>query len=151
MPITWTADLNTGINVIDQQHRRIVEFVNDLEAAQVVGDKQKIKSIIDDCVDYTLSHFTFEESLQAEAGYPYCKPHKKVHELFARKVAESQQRLELGDDIAAELHNMLSRWLVNHIKHDDADYVSVVKANMKLDIEPTEEKKQTSWFRKLFG
>ncbi|MDR1996068.1 bacteriohemerythrin [Azonexus sp.] len=151
MPITWTADLNTGIDVIDHQHRRIVDFVNDLEAAQVLGDKQRIKSIVDDCVDYTLSHFTFEESLQAEAGYPYCKPHKKVHELFARKVAEYQQRIELGDDVGDELHNMLSRWLVNHIKHDDADYVSAVKANMKIEAPLTEEKKQTSWFRKLFG
>jgi len=151
MPITWTADLNTGIDVIDHQHRRIVDFVNDLEAAQVLNDRQTVKSIIDDCVDYTLSHFAFEESLQAEANYPYCKPHKKVHELFARKVAEYQQRLELGDDVAAELHNTLSRWLVNHIKHDDADYVSSVKASMKTEVEPTEEKKQTSWFRKLFG
>ncbi len=151
MPLAWTADLDTGIDVIDQQHRRIVDFVNDLEAAQVLGDQKKIKGVVDDCVDYTLSHFAFEESLQEEAGYPYCKPHKKVHQLFARKVSEYQQRMELGDDVGAELHNMLSRWLVNHIKHDDADYVSSVRANMQTETPPTEEKKQTSWFRRLFG
>jgi len=150
MTITWSPDLNTGIDVIDHQHRRIVDFINDLEAAQVVGDKNQIKQVIDDCVDYTLSHFTFEESLQEEAGYPYCKPHKKVHELFVRKVVEYQERMAMGDDIAEELHAMLARWLVNHIKRDDADYVSVVKANLKSDAPVPEEKKQTSWFRKLF-
>jgi len=151
MTITWSPDLNTGIDVIDHQHRRIVDFINDLEAAQVVGDKNQIKQVIDDCVDYTLSHFTFEESLQEEAGYPYCKPHKKVHELFVRKVVEYQERMAMGDDISEELHAMLARWLINHIKRDDADYVSVVKASLKSDAPVPEEKKQTSWFRKLFS
>jgi hemerythrin len=150
MTITWSADLNTGIDVIDHQHRRIVDFINDLEAAQILGNQKQIRQVIYDCVDYTLSHFAFEESLQEEAGYPYCKPHKKVHELFTRKVTEYQERMDLGDNVAEELHAMLARWLVNHIKRDDADYVSVVKANMKIDAKPAEEKKQTSWFRKLF-
>lgn len=151
MTIIWSADLNTGIDVIDQQHRRIVDFINDLEAAQVLGNQKQIQQVIYDCVDYTLSHFAFEEGLQEEAGYTYCKPHKKVHELFTRKVTEYQERMALGEDISEELHAMLARWLVNHIKRDDADYVSAVKANMKPEEKPTEEKKQTGWFRRLFG
>jgi hemerythrin len=151
MTIIWSADLNTGIDVIDQQHRRIVDFINDLEAAQVLGDQKKIQQVIYDCVDYTLSHFAFEEAMQEEAGYTYCKPHKKVHELFTRKVTEYQERMALGEDISEELHAMLARWLVNHIKRDDADYVSAVKAHTKPEEKPTEEKKQIGWFRRLFG
>jgi hemerythrin len=150
MPITWTADLNTGIDVIDQQHKRIVDFINHLETAQQAANPKMIKEVVDDCVDYTLSHFAFEESLQEEAGYQYCKPHKKVHELFARRVSEYQQRLELGDDVGEELHQMLSRWLISHIKRDDADYVGAVKANMVSLIKDKEEKKEVSWFRRFF-
>lgn len=152
MTISWTHELDTGIDVIDQQHRRIVDFINDLEAAQVMKDKNKIREVINDCVDYTLSHFAFEESLQEEAGYQYCKPHKKVHELFTRKVAEYQERMQLGDDVSEELHAMLARWLVNHIKRDDADYVGAVKANMQGVIKEKEEKQETAgWFRRFFG
>lgn len=152
MTISWTPELDTGIDVIDQQHRRIVDFINDLEAAQVMKDKKKIREVINDCVDYTLSHFAFEESLQEEAGYQYCKPHKKVHELFTRKVSEYQERMQLGDDISEELHAMLARWLVNHIKRDDADYVGAVKANMQGVIKEKEEKQETAgWFRRFFG
>jgi len=152
MPISWTNDLSIGIDVIDHQHRRIVDFVNDLEAAQVMGDKQRIKQVLDDCVDYTMSHFAFEESLQAEANYPYCKPHKKVHELFARKITEYLRRMELGDDVAEELHGMLARWLVNHIRHDDADFVPSVKASMPANAQqPTPEVRKAGWFRRLFG
>ena len=152
MQISWTADLDTGIPLIDQQHRRIVDFINHLEVAKNAGDKEAVKQIVYDCVDYTLSHFAFEESLQEEAGYAYCKPHKKVHELFARKVSEYQERMDLGDDVAEELHATLARWLVNHIKRDDADYVESVRASMAPGARArAEENKKTGWFRRLFG
>ena len=152
MPINWTDNLNTGIDVIDQQHRRIVDFINHLEVAKNAGDKEAVKQIVYDCVDYTLSHFAFEESLQEEAGYAYCKPHKKVHELFARKVSEYQERMDLGDDVAEELHATLARWLVNHIKRDDADYVESVRASMAPGARArAEENKKPGWFRRLFG
>ena len=152
MPISWTADLDTGIPLIDQQHRRIVDFINHLEVAKNAGDKEAVKQIVYDCVDYTLSHFAFEESLQEEAGYAYCKPHKKVHELFARKVSEYQERMDLGDDVAEELHATLARWLVNHSKRDDADYVEPVRASMAPGARArAEENKKTGWFRRLFG
>ena len=132
--------------------RRIVDFINHLEVAKNAGDKEAVKQIVYDCVDYTLSHFAFEESLQEEAGYAYCKPHKKVHELFARKVSEYQERMDLGDDVAEELHATLARWLVNHIKRDDADYVESVRASMAPGARAlAEEKKKTGWFRRLFG
>ncbi|MFZ2973264.1 bacteriohemerythrin [Ferribacterium limneticum] len=151
MAIAWTPNLNTGINVIDQQHRQIVDYINNLEAANLIIDKRKVKEIVDSCVDYTLSHFAFEESLQEDAGYQYVKAHKRVHELFTRKVGEYQERLNLGEDIGKELHDMLARWLVSHIKHDDADYVSAVKTNMISLIEEKETKKETKgWFARFF-
>ena len=151
MAITWTADLNTGIEVIDQQHRRIVEFINHLETAQRSQKKDVIRQVVEDCFDYTLSHFTFEESLQEEAGYLYCKPHKKVHELFIRRLSEYKTRMNNGEDIGEELHQLLSRWLISHIKRDDADYVSAVKNNMVSLIKEKEEKKETKgWFARFF-
>lgn len=150
MAITWTADLNTGIDVIDQQHQRIVEFINHLEKAQITKKMDAIKQVVEDCFDYTLSHFTFEESLQEEAGYLYCKPHKKVHELFIRRLSEYKERMDLGEDVGEELHQLLSRWLISHIKRDDADYVGAVKSNMISVIKEKEDKKDVGWFRRFF-
>lgn len=52
----WTDDLNTGIDVIDKQHRRIVECINELSVANTKNDKLGIKHVLDELVDYTLSH-----------------------------------------------------------------------------------------------
>jgi hemerythrin len=153
MAIAWNPDLNTGIDVIDHQHMRIVDFINELEVAQIAKDKSRVKQVVDDCVDYTMSHFAFEESLQEEAGYEFSKPHKKVHELFTRKVGEYQERIALGDDVGEELHALLARWLVNHIKRDDADYVASVKAKMVHVIQEKtkiETKEKGGWLSRFF-
>ena len=150
MTIKWTDDLNTGIEVIDKQHMRIVDYINDLGNAHQKQDKEAVRQVLDDLVDYTLSHFAFEESLQEEAGYKYCKPHKKVHELFVRRVNEYMERFKLGDDVSAEIHKLLSSWLINHIKRDDADYVAAVKANMIGIISEKEKKKDDGWFKRFF-
>ena len=150
MTIKWTDDLNTGIEVIDKQHMRIVDYINDLENAHQKQDKEAVRQVLDDLVDYTLSHFAFEESLQEEAGYKYCKPHKKVHELFVRRVNEYMERFKLGDDVSAEIHKLLSSWLINHIKRDDADYVAAVKTNMLGIISEKEKNKDVGWFKRFF-
>ncbi len=150
MAILWTDDLNTGIDVIDKQHRRIVDYINDLELAKAKQDRETVGKVLDELVDYTLSHFAFEESLQEEAGYKYCKPHKKVHDLFVRRVNDYLERFRLGDDIVDEIHHMLTSWLINHIRRDDADYVSAVRANMIGIISEKEKNKDEGWFRRFF-
>lgn len=147
--LTWTSDLNTGIEIIDKQHSRIVDYINHLGEATAKHDRVAIGKVLEECIDYTMSHFAFEENLQEEAGYRYCKPHKKVHDLFVRRINEYKERFMLGDEhVASELHELLSRWLVTHIKQDDADYVSAVKANM---LQVTSEKnKVEGWFKRFF-
>jgi hemerythrin len=147
--LVWSKDLDTGIDIIDRQHKRIVEYINELDDARGSGRKKdEVGHVIDEMVDYTLSHFAFEESMQEEAHYPFLKAHKKVHELFVSKVANLQERFELGEDVSEELHKMLFTWLYNHIKRDDADYVELVKANIAQN---AFVEKKKGFFRKLFG
>jgi len=127
MPIIWDSKLDTGIDVIDHQHKRIVDYINDLEIAKLKGDKKMVTDVIEQLIDYTQSHFGFEESMMEEAGYKFVKPHKKVHELFIKRVTEFTMRAAKGEDIADELHSMLAKWLLNHIANEDRDYSDTVK------------------------
>ena len=128
--LTWQDDLNTGIEVIDDQHRRIVSMINQLHQAQTGGSQLLVGDVIDELVDYTLSHFAFEEELMEEAGYAFCAAHKRVHEVFIKRVSEYRMRFEAGEDITDELRNMLSRWLFNHIRGDDKAYAEQVKRHL---------------------
>lgn len=146
--LAWASDLDTGIEVIDGQHRRIVEYINQLYDAQPKLDRAAIGVVIEATVDYTLSHFGFEEVLMEDAGYEFSRPHKKVHELFVRRVADLQLRFKAGDDVAGELHALLDRWLFNHIRNDDAGYVKTVKQKMKV---LTEEQSEEGWLSRSIG
>ena len=68
-----------------------------------------------------------EEEMLEEAGYKFLKPHKKVHELFIKRVTGFTIRAAKGEEIADELHSMLSKWLLNHIANEDRDYAEAVK------------------------
>lgn len=151
MAVTWSEDLDTGIAVIDSQHRRIVDYINQLEAHLGDNDRDAIQAVLVELVDYTQSHFAFEESLQEEAGYRYAKPHQKVHQLFIRRINEYSERFSLGQEIAHELHQVLVSWLLNHIRRDDADYTAAVKENMLKVIHANEKRSGTGWLRRFFG
>ncbi len=129
--IEWTSDLDTGIQVIDNQHKRIVEYINKLDDTRVTHDLEQISIVLNELVDYTLSHFTFEESLMEEAGYPFIRGHKRVHQLFVKRVGDYVQRFKMGEDITDELLNTLKAWLINHIRSDDSDYVELVRTNLQ--------------------
>jgi len=128
--LEWSKDLDTHIDIIDQQHKRIVHYINDLHEAQQAQDRHKIGDVIDELVDYTVSHFAFEESLMEQAEYPFLVPHQKVHGLFVKKINKFVGRFSEGEDVADELLIMLQKWLVNHIRNEDGDYVPIVLSKM---------------------
>lgn len=149
----WSNDLDTGIAVIDTQHRRIVDLINELNTANESGDPAVIKHVLNELVDYTLSHFTFEEELQLKANYPFYKAHKRVHEIFTKRVGEFQQRAARGENVVPEVLSMLKTWLINHIKGDDADYVEAVVKSLGVELKHAEP--TGGWLsgmlKKIFG
>ena len=48
----------------------------------------------------------------------------------------------MGHTIEAELQEILAKWLINHIQHDDADYVGAVKENMMGIIREKKRRKE---------
>lgn len=147
--IQWSPTLETGIDVIDQQHKRIVDYINALRIAQVKGDRGAVAKTIDDVIDYTQSHFGFEEALMEDAGYPLLNAHKRVHELFIRRVAVLHQRFKSGEDIAQDLHNVLARWLITHIQTEDRHYVGAVKEKMVGVV--ADQNRRKSLLARFFG
>lgn len=128
---TWDPSLNVGIDVIDGQHRRIVDYINDLDKAHTAQDHEKVTQILMGLVDYTVTHFAFEEDLMRQAGYPLSDPHKKVHETFISHINQYKEQHEKGQDITRKLMSELQIWLTNHIKNEDRHYVPHVNKILK--------------------
>lgn len=148
MSLKWDSSLNTGIDEIDNQHRKIVDYINELEVAMEANDPDGVKAAIDNVIDYTQSHFAYEENLMREAEYKFLATHAQIHALFVRNAATIAERFTAGENVAAELHGMLSKWLFTHIRNDDGHYVRAVSENMKKAAGGT---KGQGWLASLFG
>jgi hemerythrin len=124
---TWDASLSVGIDVIDAQHKRIIDYINELDAAIGARSREQIFAVLMELADYTVTHFAFEESLMEKGAYPFAAAHKHVHEAFAAQVAGYQKKFAAGQDISKHLRSELQIWLTNHIKRDDKDFAPYVR------------------------
>lgn len=146
----WEPAFSVGIAIIDNQHKRIIEYINELRTVNLYQNKEKVYTVLLSLLDYTQSHFLFEESLMEEAGYSMTEAHKKVHMAFIERVNFFKERYENGEDIAKQLMMDLQIWLLNHIQHDDADYKEIVQAMLqKRDIVPMESQIKDGWMTVL--
>lgn len=128
--VYWTSDLDTGFEDIDDQHRRMVDYINALYEAKQTDDKEGIEREFQNLIDYTVEHFSYEEMMLEEAQYRLLEPHRKVHKNFVTKMNTYQARYHNGDvEALDELINLLEGWLFRHIRINDHGYIESVKAS----------------------
>ena len=129
--IQWNSRFDTGIEVIDLQHRRIVDMINDLHDQSVGQGGSRINEILRRMHEYVAEHFSFEEELMRAADYPYLHAHCQLHQRFLDRLEAMSGRHVGGEDIHKELSGFLTKWLTHHIGHEDQDYVADVSRIMK--------------------
>jgi hemerythrin len=124
---TWDPVLLIGVDTIDTQHRRIVDYINELHIAHLEKNQNKVSQVLAGLVDYTLTHFAFEEGLMVIVDYPVTDAHKKAHARFTARVHNYKKQHEAGQDVTMPLMSELKLWLTNHIKNEDKHYAPYVQ------------------------
>ena len=142
--LDWNEDLDTGIEIIDAQHKRIVDYINRLHVSTSNNNNDEVKNIIIELVDYTLSHFAFEESLLEESAYSMYSEHIKKHDKFRNQIFDFRTRAANDEPVAEALLELLHDWLFAHIQIEDAQYVP----SIEKFIEESDQKKQSGWLKK---
>lgn len=119
--IYWRDSYNVGNQVVDEQHKYLVKLINDLFHALGAKDgDDKLKIIFIELVNYTINHFTGEESLMSAAKYSALVAHKAEHLYFINKIRELKGKFNQGDSKAKlETLNFLKDWLLEHISGTD--------------------------------
>lgn len=124
--ITWAQDLYVGISLIDEQHKMLIQRLNDLSQALASGlGPAKIASTLNFLIDYTDFHFTAEETHMDRNGYPGLDAHKKQHEEFKTTLANLEADLEeegATQGLADSIDKLLVQWLFNHIRTIDVAF-----------------------------
>lgn len=128
--ITWNSSYAIGVAEIDNQHKKIVDLINKLHDAISAGSQDAtIKSVYNELVSYTFTHFTYEESLMRKANYNDLADHLDVHKSIIARVKGLQSKYVSGDVSALnETLEFLKNWLFKHIAGTDKKYVPSLHA-----------------------
>jgi hemerythrin len=126
MPLMeWTDKLSVGVPSIDAQHKKLVGIANELYDAMKAGHgKDVLDKTLDGLINYTVTHFKYEEKLFGQTGYAASGPHLKQHEDLTKQVLVIQEKMKKGVSFAQSMEVMefLKNWLTNHILVSDKAY-----------------------------
>lgn len=124
--VIWEDRFNVGIAVIDEQHRKLVDFTNTLfEGCRQgkEGANEAFRKVLRDVVNYVKVHFSTEEQMMQEMNWEGYPAHKKLHEEFVRRVLENVANFEGGHNFVPNLFvRFLRDWLLEHIAVADHQF-----------------------------
>lgn len=127
----FTEALLTGFAGIDEQHRLFLEMLQEL-AVQIESGHQR-QGVLDAFQGmrmYAEGHFTDEEGLMAQYGYPDLAAHQRLHETFRTMVGELEGRI--GDGIgllSLETLEFLGSWFIGHIRNEDHRFAAFARSS----------------------
>jgi len=124
--VEWKDEYSVGIDSIDQQHKKLLNLINQLQTAVDYSTGEQFeREALDELVDYTKTHFTYEEGLMRDNDYPDFEAHKHQHAEMFDKVREVLAEYEKDHDTAmANAAEYLKEWLIKHINGTDKLYSS---------------------------
>ncbi|MDD5240847.1 MAG: bacteriohemerythrin [Sulfuricella sp.] len=117
--LVWNKDRHgVGIALIDDQHRQIIERVNQIAGAVATAvKKETLKEMLEDMLLFVCEHFAVEERLMAEHGYPDMESHIQEHLKMYQQLNNLVKTVlrTTGRDKAALVSAYLSDWAERHI------------------------------------
>ncbi len=134
--IDWNDNIALDISEIDNQHKQLVNIINEMfDAMKDAKGNDIINDILKKLVDYTDYHFVTEERYFDQFRYSESEHHKKEHRYLVEQVNEFKKAFDEGKTkrdgsdsaLTVDLWKLLKSWLINHIQISDKKYASLFK------------------------
>ena len=123
--------MGTGDATIDNQHRKLIDMINQLSVAIQNGDgKEKLKPTLDFMANYVVEHFQHEEGVMTRHRCKVSEGNKKAHQNLLDFYGKWREQFDQdGASIAmvSELQRFLGNWVVSHIQKVDSCLATCVK------------------------
>jgi hemerythrin len=124
--VSWSNTYSLGVKLIDDQHKGLIDFVNDLFNHASGNEKRErayFAEVIQQAVQYIKEHFQAEEKLMIGTKFPGYAEHKKVHDEFTLTVVKAVKDFEAGKRLVLEKFALFLRdWILTHIAIMDRQY-----------------------------
>lgn len=120
--LTWSDSFNTKIEIVDQQHQKLLELLRHLSESFGHGgpDEALIDHSLKELLDYANEHFIEEELLMAHCKLDtrHINLHRMEHKSFIYDITSMYEHLFTEEDLtemSERLVRFVTSWLTFHI------------------------------------
>jgi hemerythrin-like metal-binding protein len=132
--ILWDEKFSVGVGEIDEQHKKLVEILNELVALiqeYPAGSDSDIESTIEKINEYKTFHFATEEKYFEQFNFKGAAEHIQKHRDFDQKITElvAAFQKDKSKDQLFELVDYMENWFIDHLLNTDRKYMECFKEN----------------------
>lgn len=135
--LNWNDEkMGLGIKIIDEQHKKLLDIINQLSyTINQNSQKQDISIIIDKLIDYVQYHFSTEEQLFQQYQNEQFEKHQQDHKKFTQKFISIKNKItndKVYSDMSAleiteEIFIILTNWFIAHVAGSDRKLILSLK------------------------
>ena len=126
--IIWKDSFNIGVQEMDDQHRLLVNYINDLyDSIQAGNSEDNVETILHNLTEYIQLHFAAEEAILKSVNYPLLDSQIKQHEYYVSELNFLKSGFLDEAQTAQNMLLFLKDWFLHHITTEDLKYVDFVK------------------------
>lgn len=122
--INWTDNLDLGLPVMDADHRRMADLLNQF-LQSLDGREDGAVPILETLIGAAQAHFQREEALLDQLHYPELPYHRLEHQRLIAQINHFKNRFASGEmpqGNSLAIADWLRRWLFDHILNEDRAY-----------------------------
>lgn len=118
--ILWNPSFSIGSAVLDEHHQHLAGLINRLaECATGGAHSEAFVDVLCELAQYAKYHFTHEEKLMEEHGFPRRQMHSGEHTRFCEAISDTSYEATQGCCDIEHLVCYLSDWWERHILQED--------------------------------
>jgi diguanylate cyclase (GGDEF)-like protein/hemerythrin-like metal-binding protein len=127
--IEWQEDWNSGVGVIDREHRELIAKGNTLLNMAISGTPaERMKPLLDAIIEDIRQHFSDEEKILETTDYHELPEHREIHKALVADALIVQDNFEHGFvDASLLFHLLVDRIIVEHMLSTDIKFYPYLK------------------------
>lgn len=130
---SWDEKFATNIHAFDEDHKHLICLFNDIydkvfKCENIDDERELTQETLTNLLEYIHYHFTAEEKLMKDLGYPGYTEHKQQHDYYISAVNKMViEHTEGGVALSFTVFMLLKDWITTHILGADKEYMQFFK------------------------
>lgn len=124
MGLVWREQLSVGNDVIDTDHRHLIDIINHVEQSLGEKNRRELVAALDSLSKYSQAHFAREEKIARAAGYQQTPDLNHSHEALLKQLDQLKVEIkatgnEWSPAVAENFTKLLRSWFLDHVIKED--------------------------------